>query len=1198
MLTVSHRHPYVTDHKFGGRCILSAAFQLGCLLRAARTSPAVRLRSVAFMGTTTVGENLELLVDRKEDRLTLLVAERKIARATYEPSLVPVPQYEHLDDLCLDEVTPAFRQWRDHDCAMEYGPAYDVTRSVRGSSRRVVSLLDERYQADADELIPAPYLDAVFQLVSYLSGAPHGGGLPWTIKQVDVLGVVRGPVYADVELVGPADQLHGRARIVTRQGEPMATLEGIRLRAPDPPTEQVAPSHAHTIEWHTLFLDSEPSNVDPIPTIEAPEEPVNVTGALFDLAEEVKTALRRHSRFRVISRSPTLSTGTCRLAPFAAAVGALLRSVRAEHPRHMIQWINYPSGAPIGSPPTPEQATEAVADATGWLAPKAAALPPQGYATKLAGHWLVIGGLGGVARSLTPQFHKLGCTRLTLMSRHEPSAESMRFIQAWQEEVDATHIRADIASDDFRWPHFDYDVIVNAAGALDDALFVRTTKQQIEKVWAPKLHGTRRMGEYLTVRPDATMISFSSVAAIDGNTGQAVYASANAYQDAQAEAMRHAGAAWYSLAWGLWDVGMGEPLHQRAREAGYPIIDATKGSRLFDEALTREPRTYVLRDFPLVIPRPGTAPEQRQEACMLPTKPNPTHQVCQALAKVLERDEVSPHDSPEDLGLDSMMAVEASALLADQGMEIEPADFFGYATVLDIAKQADSSARDDTDPVARSTANEKTSATTPRHPHPQESSEPVAAPAPLLDEPRQPKRPQLQRTQPQQTPEPQDATVAAPEHSLRPNPSDSGWSDPGTLSDPTRVGFARSLPSTLTALKDGSPLAPIINEISAEDRQLVAEGAYFYEPVIEESSGAHIKVEGRWMLNLASYSYLGLIKNEFIDARSARELHRSGTAAHGVRLLSGTSTVHRQLEQRIAQFLGREDTIVFSSGYMANVATIAALVQPGDVVLGDSLNHASIVDGCKLSGAEFRSYAHNDARDLRRGLENAHGRRTLVVTDAVFSMDGDVADLPAIVTACRGHGAALMVDEAHSIGVLGRTGRGIAEHFNLPPDCIDVAMGTLSKTVPSAGGYVSGSNDLIFAMKNGARGWMFSAAVPPAQAAAADAAFELIAAAPQRVDRLRALTEDYRAQLHSLGFSTMKSTTPIVPVRCATAEQTVALARRCQERGLFVQPITYPTVPKTTPRLRTIVNLDHTPEDLSHAVRIIAESAREIPVVQ
>ncbi|MBM7774800.1 glycine C-acetyltransferase [Actinokineospora baliensis] len=407
----------------------------------------------------------------------------------------------------------------------------------------------------------------------------------------------------------------------------------------------------------------------------------------------------------------------------------------------------------------------------------------------------------------------------------------------------------------------------------------------------------------------------------------------------------------------------------------------------------------------------------------------------------------------------------------------------------------------------------------------------------------------------------------------------------------------RTLPTRLSDVPGGSFLDRRIDALSVDDRAIVARGDYFYEPVIEAAEGSQIKVEGRWLLNFASYSYLGLIRHAYVDQAAERAVRDHGTGAHGVRLLAGTLHLHRELELTIARFLGTEDAVIYTSGYMSNVATVAALVGPGDHVIGDVHNHASILDGYRLSGANVTSYAHNDLADLERALRKAGTAGKLVITDAVFSMDGDVADIPGISDLCHRYDAALMVDEAHSIGVLGNTGRGVVEHFGLDPAAVPIRMGTLSKTIPSTGGYVAGSADLVFALKNNARGWMFSAAGTPPQVAAAKAAFEVIETAPELVSALRTRTDRYRSALRELGFDTMGSTTPVVPIRCRDTTQAHEMARLSQRNGVFTQPITYPTVPKTLPRLRTIVTLNHTDAELDQAIAVLAAAGRTVGLI-
>ncbi len=364
---------------------------------------------------------------------------------------------------------------------------------------------------------------------------------------------------------------------------------------------------------------------------------------------------------------------------------------------------------------------------------------------------------------------------------------------------------------------------------------------------------------------------------------------------------------------------------------------------------------------------------------------------------------------------------------------------------------------------------------------------------------------------------------------------------------------------------------------------------YFFLQSVERLDGAWVELEGRRMLMMASYGYLNLLQHPHINAAAQEAVARYGTGTHGVRLLAGTLPLHQQLEQTIARFKGCADAIVYSSGYVTNLATISTLVGRNDVVISDKLNHASIVDGCLLSGAQFLRFAHNDMCALERCLQRAGEAAKLVVVDAVFSMDGDIIDLPNVVRLCREYDALLMIDEAHSLGVLGATGRGIEEHFGMP-GVIDVKMGTLSKTIPSIGGYVAGEADLIAFLKHAARGFIFSAALPPAQVAAAQAAFEVIVSEPERVAQLQRNVTFFLAELHARGFDTLNSSTPIVPIICGSDELAYKMSRSCQDRDIFVLPIVSPAVPSGLARLRVNVTAAHTQADITLALDVIEEA--------
>ena len=373
---------------------------------------------------------------------------------------------------------------------------------------------------------------------------------------------------------------------------------------------------------------------------------------------------------------------------------------------------------------------------------------------------------------------------------------------------------------------------------------------------------------------------------------------------------------------------------------------------------------------------------------------------------------------------------------------------------------------------------------------------------------------------------------------------------------------------------------------------------YYYNIPINELRGATtVLVNGREMSMFASYSYLGLIGHPRINAAALKAIEKFGTGTHGVRSLAGTLKLHGEMEATIAEFKGTDDAVTFSSGYVTNLTAIASLVGRHDCVFSDKLNHASIVDGCLMSGSKFMRFRHNDMEDLEVQLKEAPSQAAkLVICDAVFSMDGDIINLPSVVKLCKKYDAWLMVDEAHSIGVLGKTGRGIEEHFNLE-GVIDIKMGTLSKTIPSVGGYIAGSADLIKYLRHQSRAYIFSAALPPAQAAAAMEAFRVILEEPWRVVKLRDNTTLFIDGLRERGFDTMRTETAIVPLLCGADEKAFVMTREAHKRDLFVLPVISPAVPVGLARLRTTVTAGHEPDEIERALDILEQVGKEVGVI-
>lgn len=380
-------------------------------------------------------------------------------------------------------------------------------------------------------------------------------------------------------------------------------------------------------------------------------------------------------------------------------------------------------------------------------------------------------------------------------------------------------------------------------------------------------------------------------------------------------------------------------------------------------------------------------------------------------------------------------------------------------------------------------------------------------------------------------------------------------------------------------------------------RDLQSRNLYFYQLPSAALNGPWVTVDNRTMLMLASYSYLGLIGHPEIEKAACAALERYGTGTHGVRMLAGTLRVHTELEEAIARFKNAEAAITYSSGYVTNLSVISTLIGRDDVVICDKINHASIVDGCLLSRARFVRFKHNDMQDLERALQKAGSVSKLVVVDAVFSMDGDVINLPEVARLCKQYDAWLMVDEAHSLGLLGDTGHGIEEHFGLPADAVDIKMGTLSKAIPSVGGYVAGKQDLITYLKHVSRAYIFSAALPPASAAAAKAALEVIERETWRVEKLHHNADMFLKGLKSLGFDTLYGETAIVPLITGDDERAFLMTRVCHERDVFALPVVSPAVPEKLSRLRTTVTAAHEPEHVELALDVLEQAGRSASVI-
>ncbi len=380
-----------------------------------------------------------------------------------------------------------------------------------------------------------------------------------------------------------------------------------------------------------------------------------------------------------------------------------------------------------------------------------------------------------------------------------------------------------------------------------------------------------------------------------------------------------------------------------------------------------------------------------------------------------------------------------------------------------------------------------------------------------------------------------------------------------------------------------------MSDLAATLDELRRTGLYRRMRVVDSAQGARVLLDGTEVLLLCSNDYLGLAAHPAVRAAAADAAERWGAGAGASRLVSGNMTIHGELEQELADFKRHQACVLFGSGFLANMGVISALAGPGDVVLSDALNHASIVDGCRSSRAETIVYDHGDLDALEFGLERANGREALIVTDAVFSMDGDLAPLEGIVELAQRHRARVLVDEAHATGVIGPGGRGLVSSLGLERH-VDVVIGTLSKSLGSYGAFACCDDTMAAFLINRARTLIFSTALPPPSVAAAHAALRILRSDPALVERLRQNARLLRAELATSGFAVSPGEMPIVPLVVGDPRNAVALCEVALRGGVFAQAIRPPTVPDGTSRLRVVTTAAHTSEDLRRAAATIADA--------
>ena len=397
----------------------------------------------------------------------------------------------------------------------------------------------------------------------------------------------------------------------------------------------------------------------------------------------------------------------------------------------------------------------------------------------------------------------------------------------------------------------------------------------------------------------------------------------------------------------------------------------------------------------------------------------------------------------------------------------------------------------------------------------------------------------------------------------------------------------------MTSITRHDPLHYLGDEIDA----LKTQGLYRHLRILDDEQRAHTTVDGRSVVNLSSNNYLGLTTHPRLRERALEAIRQFGVGSGSVRTIAGTMAIHMELERRLAEFKHTEAVVVFQSGFTANASTVSSILTREDVVVSDALNHASIIDGSRLSRAAIKVFPHKDidaARAILRDLPPS--QRKLLITDGVFSMDGDLGPLPALCDLAEEFGCIMMVDDAHASGVFGKNGRGTVDHFGMHGR-VDVQVGTLSKAIGGLGGYVAGSRDLIDFLHHRARPFLFSTSHPPAVAAACIAALDVLVEEPQLIEQLWENTRFFKAGLEAHGFNTGISESPITPVIVGDGTLAMKLSDRLFEEGVFAQGIAFPTVAKDKARVRTIVTATHTRDDLQFALDVFKRVGGELGII-
>jgi 8-amino-7-oxononanoate synthase len=827
--------------------------------------------------------------------------------------------------------------------------------------------------------------------------------------------------------------------------------------------------------------------------------------------------------------------------------------------------------------------------------------------------YLITGGLGALGLQVASWLCDRNAKHLILVGRSTPSPTAAAAIQQMQEAgIEVSVLQVDVSNlEELKLAISPYKHnlrgIIHAAGILADGTLQNLTSAQFQQVMAPKVTGTWNL--HLATQDLALdfFVCFSSATAVLGAPGQGNYAAANAFMDYFIQYRRNLGLSGISINWGPWaSAGMAAKNQSRLAQQGLEAIAPHQGLELLEQLLAENttgvcafPVDWSLflrqltqnnvgfpfweRVMPVSTPSEPQIEPHPQEVSTTNSDRTSTIFDCvrAAIAKVLgfsSPDAIEPQQNFSELGMDSLMAVELkNSLQASLGISIGQTAAFDYPTVESLANYLAQNA----------------SEATPLPKVPETSITSEIAPLPKV--------PEASITEAKANATPPVEPVALPENSPNMetvNPSN-GRSNLLVLEDPSHSVVsnpASDRTSETTVLRSVPPqfyqfaLMPEYLNLR-QDLQKVEQLNNPFFRAYQNTARDTIQIQGRELINYSSYNYIGMSGEPKVSQAAQEAIERYGTSVSASRLVSGEIPLHQDLEREIADFLGTEACIVYIGGHSTNVTTIGHLFGEKDLLLYDALSHNSIRQGCLLSGATAMEFPHNDWQALEQILDRNRDRyeKVLIAIEGIYSTDGDLAPLPEIVALKKRYHALLLVDEAHSIGVLGASGRGIGEYFQVPAVDVDLWMGTLSKSFASCGGYIAGCSEVVEYLKYTAPGFVFSVGMSPANTGAALAALRLLQEEPERLGALGFNAKLFLDLAKSQQLNTGNSqNSPIIPIIVGEPYKAVQLSQTLFQRGINVQPMVYPSVPYNASRLRFFISSLHAPAQISSTVELLA----------